>query len=666
MVDISKLKSHFIGRGQLTGEQLRQAEDYAITKGINIYEALIFLNMLDYETLGKGLARIHGKPYHTLLIDPPPDSAKARVPLKFAVRWKIFPIDYNAEEDSLTLALDNPQDRNIIEKLQNIFSAHRRLIFVVASRPEINKAIDVHYRGESYVPAQDLNLPEDFSIVSPEQDSGKELTLEDKTRSHKKILLLEPDRARSSALRTLLDREGYTNVDPAYTTEEAIGICEENLPELFLVNGRTFDSRTSRFKEITHKYGLSPVSFHQFAPILLGQEYSYHQMSQALINLVMFLMKKSMKEDEQQLQEILTRARYCKLLALRLNLSQSQVDGLVLAAWLSSNKFGKRLTRLITTPYHLDKILIPDAGEDGRKSIEANILKLVTKYQIIKNREPEVTKNINQLRKLLDQQSSSRETKAVLEAFLRVIKDEEFLRKVDHPSRHIIVVDPYVSQESTIVLRLMNDGYKVKLLPDAKSAVKVIINSEVDLVISEISLPETDGMGFCRALRKNASTAHIPFIFLTAEESERLAAECLEAGADDFLKKPIDPDLLSLKIQRLMASRSPSKSKEGINGSLREMNVTDMIQNLSAGEKNVRIMLDSHDKKGQIYIRHGEIVHAYIGSSEGENAFYKLMSWEEGNFRIVTCSDFPQHSIKGATMSLLMEGARQADEEKEE
>ena len=610
------------------------------------------------------MAIIHGKPYHTLLINPPPDSAKALVPLKFAVRWKIFPIDYDAEKDILTLALDNPEDHIIIEKLRSIFSAHRHLMFVVASRPEINKAIDVYYKGQSYVPVKNLDLPEDFSIVSPEQDSEKELSLEDKTCSQKKILLLEPDRARSSALQTLLDREGYSNVELAYSTEEAIRICEENLPELLLVNGRTFDSQTSRFKDITHKYGLSPVSFYQFAPILLGQEYSYRQMSQALINLVMFLMKKSIKEDEKQLQEILTRARYCKLLALRLNLSPSQADGLILAAWLSSNKFGKRLTRLITTPYHLNKILSTDADEGGTKSIEANILKLVTKYQFIKNREPEVTQNINQVRKLLDQQSSLPENKAILEAFLRVIKDEEFLKKVDHPSRHILVVDPYVSQESTMVLRLMNDGYKVKLLPDAKSAVKVIINSEVDLVISEISLPETDGIGFCRALRKNASTAHIPFIFLTAEESERLAAECLEAGADDFLKKPIDPDLLSLKIQRLMANRSPNESKEGINGSLREMNITDMIQNLSAGEKNVRIMLDSHDKKGQIYIRNGEIVHAYIGSSEGENAFYRLMSWEEGNFRIVTCSDFPQHSIRGSTMSLLMEGARQADEEK--
>jgi len=665
MVNISKLKNHFIAGGQLTEEQLRQAEDYAITKGINIYEALVFLNILDYETLGKGLAMIHGKPYHTLLINPPPDSAKDLVPLKFAVRWKIFPIDYDAEKDILTLALDNPEDHIIIEKLRSIFSAHRQLMFVVASRPEINKAIDVYYKGQSYVPVKNLDLPEDFSIVSPEQDSRKELSLEDKTCSQKKILLLEPDRARSSALQTLLDREGYSNVEPAYSTEEAIRICEENLPELLLVNGRTFDSQTSRFKDITHKYGLSPVSFYQFAPILLGQEYSYRKMSQALINLVMFFMKKSIKEDEKQLQEILTRARYCKLLALRLNLSPSQVDGLILASWLSSNKFGKRLTRLITTPYHLNKILSTDTDEGGTKSIEANILKLVTKYQFIKNREPEVTQNINQVRKLLDQQSSPPETKAILEAFLRVIKDEEFLKKVDHPSRHILVVDPYVSQESTMVLRLMNDGYKVKLLPDAKSAVKVIINSEVDLVISEISLPETDGIGFCRALRKNASTAHIPFIFLTAEESERLAAECLEAGADDFLKKPIDPDLLSLKIQRLMANRSPNKSKEGINGSLREMNITDMIQNLSAGEKNVRIMLDSHDKKGQIYIRNGEIVHAYIGSSEGENAFYKLMSWEEGNFRIVTCSDFPQHSIRGSTMSLLMEGARQADEEKE-
>jgi response regulator RpfG family c-di-GMP phosphodiesterase len=188
------------------------------------------------------------------------------------------------------------------------------------------------------------------------------------------------------------------------------------------------------------------------------------------------------------------------------------------------------------------------------------------------------------------------------------------------------------------------------------------MNSGVDLVISEINLPETDGLKFCRALRENTATSHIPFLFLTGEEGERLAAKGLEAGADDFLKKPVDLELLALKIQRILASKSPDESQKGVNGSLTEMNITDIIQSLTAGDKDVELTLESMGEKGLIYIQHGEIVHALAGSAEGEEAFYKLMAWEQGNFQIVSCSDFPTRTINAGAMSLLMEGARLADE----
>jgi DNA-binding response OmpR family regulator len=275
-------------------------------------------------------------------------------------------------------------------------------------------------------------------------------------------------------------------------------------------------------------------------------------------------------------------------------------------------------------------------------------------------------KDLNQVRKRLGQQISSPETKIILEAFLQIIKDEEFLRKVDHPSRRILIVDSGESQESSMALRLGNDGYDIEVLTDAKAAVKTIVNTGVDLVISEINLPGTDGLRFCRALRENTSMTHIPFFFLTAEEGERLAAESLEAGADDFLKKPVDLELLSLKIQRILASQSPKESRKGVSGSLTDMSLTDIIQNLTAGDKDVEIILDNKTEKGRIYIQQGEVTHASVENSEGEEAFYKLMTWEEGDFQIVPCSEFPPCTIQAAAMSLLMEGARLADETRDE
>ena len=270
MIDLSRLNSYFISNGQLNEEQVYQAEDYAMTRGIGVDEAFVFLNMLDYETLGEGLAVILGKPYQPLLKDQPRDSAKVKVPLKFAERWKIFPVDYDPEKNTLTLALDNPQDQDLLEKLRTIFPAHLQLSFTVASRSEIEKAIGVHYKGKAYIPAQDLEVPENFTIVSAEQDAKKELNLEDQKRIQRKILLLESDRARAGALKTILHGEGFTDVIWTSTQNEAIRIFEEKPPDLFLVNGRTFESQAPWLKDISQRFGLNHISFYHLAPLLLA------------------------------------------------------------------------------------------------------------------------------------------------------------------------------------------------------------------------------------------------------------------------------------------------------------------------------------------------------------------------------------------------------------
>jgi DNA-binding response OmpR family regulator len=213
-----------------------------------------------------------------------------------------------------------------------------------------------------------------------------------------------------------------------------------------------------------------------------------------------------------------------------------------------------------------------------------------------------------------------------------------------------------------MVLRLSNDGYKVEIAADAHEAVEKVSTSQVDLVISELNLSGTEGLTFCRAIRANAATAPIPFLFLTAQEGERLAAECLEAGADDFLKKPVDLEMLSLKIQRLLAMKAPQAAKRGVSGSLTEMNSTDFIQSLAAGEKDVEIHLEHRGQKGEIYMQQGQIIHAHMEDLSGEEAFYTLMTWEEGAFQILPCSNSPTRTIHAPTMSLLIEGARLVDE----
>lgn len=662
MIDISTLKNQLVGQGRLTEEQILQAEDYALTMKMSLDEAILFLNMLDYASLGQSLAEIYEIPYHPLLEEPPSEAAKEKIPLKSAERQQIFPVDFDAKTSILTLAVHDPEDQELVEKLRNIFPEPVRLNFTVASEPEICMAIDVHYKGKTYTPDLKLEVPEEFNIVSPENKVKTELDLEDAQQSEKKILLLESELDRSRALATILRMEGFPDVKWVASPEEAANAIKAEPADLILANARTYKAQGSWIKEMSVKVELPLISYYNLKPMLLGQEYPYSQMSEALISLVSFVVRRSLQNNEEQLQEIIIRVKYCKVLALRLGMDPVQVDGTVLAAWFSGPNQGELLLDQLTTPYRLEEILKPGENSHCEKRVEASILSLVKKYQILKKNNPEVTNNIDLVRKELEPQFHSPEDKSLLESFLHVIKDEEFLKNVDQSAGRILIVDPDFLLDSSMALRLANDGYEVTGVADAGKAAKVIMDSGTDLVVSEINLPGTDGIQLCRVLRKKSDAAHIPFFFLTAEEGEGLATECLKAGADDFLKKPVDLELLSLKIRHILSIKALKEVKRGITGSLTDMSATDVIQSLTSGDKDVEIHIESTGEKGQIYIQEGEIIHSQAGDLDGEEALYRLMAWQTGEFEIVACSTFPPRTIHSSTMSLLMEGARRADE----
>ncbi|MDY7030744.1 MAG: response regulator [Thermodesulfobacteriota bacterium] len=664
MDDIIRLRTYLIQKGRLTEDQFLQAEDYALTRKMSIDEAILFLNLMDYTEFGESLAEIYGKSYHPLLEEPPQGTAREFVPLKLAEKWNIFPVNYDPKKKILTLAIDNPEDHLIIGQIQTIFPAGVKLVFFVASKAEIAKAIDVHYRGRTYTPERDLEVPHDFAILGSEKETEEEIEIdcEEEIRTKKKILVLEPDFTRAGALKTILRCEGYRDVSWILSLQDMIDTLRKNSPDFLLVNNRTFQRQGSWLKDIPKDIDLPHISYYDLSPLLFGQEYPYHQMSEALIDLTAFLVRKSLENDADKLQETLTRVRLCKLLALRLHLFPAQVDATVLAAWFSTRGVGKDLLGSITTPYHLEEILNFKLSTENGRRIESTILEMVIVYQSLRRSESEMSQDINRLRSILSRQFPSGEYERILETFLHLIKDEEFLKRVDHHGGIILIVDSKESKESSMSLRLSNDGYQIEVVSDVREAIKTLSQFRVDLIISEVNLPETDGLSFCRTIRENSLGGDVSFFFLTEEEGERLPAKCLEAGADDFLKKPVDMEILSLKIARVLALKGSQKSKRGVNGSLKEMNSTDFIQSLSEGHKDVEITLKSMGEKGIIYMQSGEIIHASLGDLYGENAFYRLMTWQDGEFQIVPYSTFPPRTIHHSTMSLLMEAARIADE----
>ena len=189
---------------------------------------------------------------------------------------------------------------------------------------------------------------------------------------------------------------------------------------------------------------------------------------------------------------------------------------------------------------------------------------MVDRYQELKTDDVKAGWDLNLLRRHLVRRFPSPKGQRIIEAFLHLVRDEGFLEAVDNTAGRILMVDPDQNGDSPEVLRLFNDGYDVRLAADARSAVEIIARSGADLVISETILPDRDGLRLCTALKENKGTSGVGFLFLTSGEGEGLQARCLSAGADDFLKKPADLDVLSMKAERILAFRNFQKPGRGV------------------------------------------------------------------------------------------------------
>jgi class 3 adenylate cyclase/CheY-like chemotaxis protein len=114
----------------------------------------------------------------------------------------------------------------------------------------------------------------------------------------------------------------------------------------------------------------------------------------------------------------------------------------------------------------------------------------------------------------------------------------------------VLVVDDQPPNLRLLEAILGPRGYDVRTAGSGKDALAAIAAGGVDLVLLDIVMPEMDGYEVCRRIRGHADTAYLPVVMLTASGDEQ-KIKALEAGADDFLTKPIDQSELLARVASL-------------------------------------------------------------------------------------------------------------------
>ena len=107
---------------------------------------------------------------------------------------------------------------------------------------------------------------------------------------------------------------------------------------------------------------------------------------------------------------------------------------------------------------------------------------------------------------------------------------------------------------------LLKNRYNIFTAKNGLEGIDKLSEVDADLIISDIMMPEFDGLRFCKEIKSNFETSHIPVILLTAKSMKESALTGYESGADDFITKPFDPEILELKIKNIFETRDKLKT----------------------------------------------------------------------------------------------------------
>jgi two-component system KDP operon response regulator KdpE len=190
-----------------------------------------------------------------------------------------------------------------------------------------------------------------------------------------------------------------------------------------------------------------------------------------------------------------------------------------------------------------------------------------------------------------------------------------------HP--HILVVDD--EQQITRVLRttLATKGYDIRVANDGEMALEIMKDWTPDLIITDLSMPNLDGVQLCRRVR---TMSQVPIIVLSVRGQERSKIEALDAGADDYITKPFSMGELHARVRAVLRRTPKSEPREVIaTGDFRidlagrQVKVRDVEVKLTPKEFDLLVYLAEHPRR---VVSHRTLLGAVWGDLNTEQPEY--------------------------------------------
>src|SRR5579863_757199 len=167
----------------------------------------------------------------------------------------------------------------------------------------------------------------------------------------------------------------------------------------------------------------------------------------------------------------------------------------------------------------------------------------------------------------------------------------------------ILIVDDVPANTRLLEAKLSAEYYQVSSARDGFEAIRQAREWQPDLILLDVMMPGMDGFECCRILKDDATTLHIPVVMVTAlgESTERLRG--LEAGADDFLTKPVEYDTLMARVRSLVRLKRLLDEWRARGETARALGLAGQHQGIPGIAGSRALVIDEWDLNGDAILR---------------------------------------------------------------
>jgi two-component system, cell cycle response regulator len=174
----------------------------------------------------------------------------------------------------------------------------------------------------------------------------------------------------------------------------------------------------------------------------------------------------------------------------------------------------------------------------------------------------------------------------------------------------VLIVDDIPTNVRLLEARLSAEYFDVVTAATGKDALAICAGGDIDLVLLDVMMPEMDGFEVCARLKADPATSHVPVLMVTALDQPSDRVRGLEAGADDFITKPLDDVQLMARVKSLARLKALTDELRARARTGQEIAIEDAIRAMdSIDHDNGRILLVDTDP------RHAERVKGYLSAS---------------------------------------------------